>query len=641
MKKGSHQRFRLHVLAFSLLPLFSSCGTPASMVSYRFASKGADFGDSVYFEDSLFSSSSFEYNPTLANTSLSFAMACFASSDNRHIDSLTRYSNAESLLSSAGFTSFFANSDFHKRSASDTIGLVFAKKPIGDKTLIYAGIRGANYEMEWASNLSIAEPGVEYDYETASPYHYGFHKAAQQLINELSTYIINKGITGDIKLWTSGFSRAGATANIVGGLLDQAIDKGEKPLGNNVNLKKEDLYVYCFEPPMGAPVDIDQEGNLKSRGEQYGNIYSHINFDDPVPLVAMKEVGYTRFGKDRYYPNAISYRYPKRFIDDMRVNFANNEAYSARGGDYLIDNFVIKKLNGLSLTEDTDFQNWTQGLFLREFVSLLTIYGLKAGDIDKIGVAKTNYVKNIQPAARTIFNILYRTGTFKGSFIDFALSMVNSLSVLLSGDIETLIVDLTHSAQKKYVYEDLMVIVSKGAKKLGIEFTSKEVKNDIKALVDIIASFISYCVLDISFPQLIVTWFSPTMLASVASGHYPEISLSAIKALDPRVNRDCFNNTNPDGKHYVLTFPNRFAKVRVYKDGVLIGSAESREMGFASVPARVAFDGVKFILPYEEGHYEFECDENAECEVSLFDYTKYGEYVSVTPTSISPTRYSI
>ena len=62
----------------------------------------------------------------------------------------------------------------------------------------------------------------------------------------LKSYIRENKISGDIKIWLTGYSRAAATANLVAG----ALDDGEK-LGDGVVLKKEDLYAYFFDTQLG------------------------------------------------------------------------------------------------------------------------------------------------------------------------------------------------------------------------------------------------------------------------------------------------------------------------------------------------------------------------------------------------------
>ena len=62
-------------------------------------------------------------------------------------------------------------------------------------------------------------------------------------------------LTGRLKIWISGYSRAGASCNVASGRMDEFIRDGVPFLGDKVQLSKEDLYAYCFEAPRGVPLD--------------------------------------------------------------------------------------------------------------------------------------------------------------------------------------------------------------------------------------------------------------------------------------------------------------------------------------------------------------------------------------------------
>lgn len=79
-----------------------------------------------------------------------------------------------------------------------------ASKKLSDgSTLIAVAIRGGIYGAEWASNADI---GTGKDTQEI---HHGFYLSAQKAISFLNDYIKQNGISGDVKLWIAGFSRAG------------------------------------------------------------------------------------------------------------------------------------------------------------------------------------------------------------------------------------------------------------------------------------------------------------------------------------------------------------------------------------------------------------------------------------------------
>ena len=626
MKQRPRHSFSKKWTALTFLPfLLSSCGNiPVGNVRFDYQSSKGDFNTDLFFADDYFSKPSTEYNPSLATASLSFAMASFASIKESNITKLTRYVNIENLLGNVGFKDFVANGDYHKKSGTDTIGLVFAHKEIDGTPLVYVGIRGAGYEAEWASNLTIADPSDGKLREDG--FHFGFRKAADQFISELKDYLSSKNIKGDIKLWTSGYSRAGATANIASGLIDQSIENGTKILGEEVNLKKENFYSYCFEPPMGAPMKEDAQGFLLARKDTYSNIFNHVNFNDLVPLVAMKEVEFTRFGNDRYFPDRVSYLNPSKEKSDMKriLESLPNYKLSFVNG-YPIDNFRVKTLKGLKLIDDPNALSWTEGLYLREFISELTKFGLGASSREKAMEAKTSYVEKLQPAFRTIFDIIYRSGNFKGSLIDLGVSMINDIISIF--DLDTLINDFFVAEQRKYLVQDLTVIVNRGLEKFGIMFPLEEVKPKVQAFIKMLADFGGDVITKGLF-QIIFTLFSKANLSCLGTGHYPELCLAEIRALDPNYVNEPFKNTNPDGKYFTVSLPDQNAKMSIFEGGHEIVNVDNGVVYVADVPTRIDVTGVDAILPYGP-QYEVKVFTDSEVDVTLCDYHYYDFYLDV------------
>ena len=621
-------RHRVNWLLSSCLMLacsLSSCISPNGVeYSFTYGANKADYEDNLYYSDDYFLSPSTEYNPSLATLSLSFAMASFASGENEAIRTSTRFRNIQGLLSKTGFSDFEANEDFHKPARADTIGIVFAHKTVGGTPLIYVGIRGANYEAEWASNFTISEPDKPYQADGTFQYHYGFRTCADTLISQLKDYLSKRNIQGEAKIWASGYSRAGATANIAAGLLDQAIEKGEKPLGENITLRKENLFAYCFEPPMGAPADADDEGNLLARKEMYSNIFNHVNFNDPIPMVAMKEVGFTRFGQDRYYPDALSYLDYKGHEATMKGLYERLPNYEALGGNYKIPRFTVKVNNGLKLVNDEASSTWTQGLFLKEIISLLTRFGLGVSTYDDIDPAKAKYVETIQPAIRTIFKIIYEASNFKGSFIDLAVAMINDIASVF--DIDQLITDILDSEERKYFLEDLTVILRRGLAKFDIEFTWESVKDKLRAFVNLLGDFADEALAVMHYPQLVMTWISKDNITSIASGHYPELCLAHTRALDPNYVASPMKNVNSAGKYFVLTLPLGTDEWTVKTNGRVLASGIGKGFLEKNVPCRSNLTGVQIVLPYGE-EYEVETNAGDTALLTLFDYTKQGNDV--------------
>jgi len=264
-----------------------------------------------YYDDAYFYGSARDYNAHLATMSLCFELTTWSSfegekwtKDVNHPS--PKFINARNLLigdinnendKGLGFDSFAVNDFWDAKPTKDSIGAVAAKKVITDDnnksyTLIALGIRGGGYEQEWASNFTMGKEGE----------HDGFATAKDNVIEFLKKYITENNVSGDIKLWIVGFSRAGAVTNMVAGDLN----KDQYALQNNTTLLPENLYAYTFEAPQGVlreQVDGD-----------YSNIHNVINVNDIVPLVAPSIWDFARYNTDEWLPSA----YKSTFKEDIK-----------------------------------------------------------------------------------------------------------------------------------------------------------------------------------------------------------------------------------------------------------------------------------------------------------------------------------
>ena len=235
------------------------------------------------YSDEWFTKSAYKYNHGLANISMVLTQASFASASAK-TDFSDAWKNAKDLLNQCGFEKFMANNDAKTMPGGHTIGAVAASKKLidngGTYTLIALGIRGHNYGQEWASNFLV---GAEGD-------HNGFADARDKVLNFLRQYIASQGITGRVKIWTTGFSRAAATANMLAAQLDDGIY-----LGAGVSTTPHDVYCYTFETPQGTV-------NPNAKAPIYRNIKNIMNPNDLVPRVGPTEWGFNRYGEDYYVP---------------------------------------------------------------------------------------------------------------------------------------------------------------------------------------------------------------------------------------------------------------------------------------------------------------------------------------------------
>lgn len=239
-----------------------------------------------YFKESsgAYQDKDLPYNPSLATMSLNLELAAWASPTQN--DYRFKSDNAKKLLGKLGFNHFEANDGFKFKPTKDSIGAVVAEKKLTvdkeDYTLIALAIRGGGYEAEWSSNVTLGKFGQ----------HQGFEKASQDVLSFLDSYIKTQQIKGKIKLWLTGYSRGGATANLIAGELNN----GRKL--PQVTLVSSDLYAFCFEPPAGT---LEKLG---AKDTKHHNVVSIVNLNDVVTKVApnAEKFEFTRYGKDIILP---------------------------------------------------------------------------------------------------------------------------------------------------------------------------------------------------------------------------------------------------------------------------------------------------------------------------------------------------
>lgn len=211
------------------------------------------------YSDNLFSGDDGEYSQDLAKASMGLTVAAF------RVGTVT---DAANYLRKAGFTDIDVSA-YRTLPGIDTIAYCMAHKAVSGHEVIAVGVCGGDYGKEWASNFTIGD-------ETR---HVGFNRAAQTVIERIKTYIEKYDLEGDLRLWVTGMSRAGAVSNIV------AADMTDSGLFTQV-------YAYCF----GCPRTTRDAGN-------YDNIFNIMSKDDVVPKVPFADWGYERYGVDLYLPS--------------------------------------------------------------------------------------------------------------------------------------------------------------------------------------------------------------------------------------------------------------------------------------------------------------------------------------------------
>ena len=252
------------------------CGNGVQTGTFKyggFINTREDSTATYYYSDSYFDADATgEANPHLATMSLCLELSAWTSFDTSRVwSAYEKTQNARNLLTEIGFEKFEYSAGWIYEPEMNSIGAVAAYKNIGDTTVIALAMRGGGYGSEWGGNFNIG----------ASGNHEGFETARDDVLGFLKEYIADnkKEFKPTVKIWIVGFSRGGATANMVAGAL---LDKETKV---GIVFEPENLFAYTFEAPMGYIGD----------NSGYPSIKNYVLSYDIVPLVAPSDWGFGRY----------------------------------------------------------------------------------------------------------------------------------------------------------------------------------------------------------------------------------------------------------------------------------------------------------------------------------------------------------
>lgn len=455
-----------------------------------------DYSALYYYKDSYFKNSASVFNQSLATMSLSLAMSAFASNRKGYSE---QYMNAKNLLTECGFINIQYNDAYTQKPTRDSIGVIVGEKTIQvgstSYTLIALAIRGAGYEKEWASNFTIGSSGE----------HAGFKDAREKALSFLKSYVKSQNITGNVKLWITGYSRAAATANLLAGKLDQNLTTALP----GISLKRNNIYAYCFECPAGA---LESQSPHSST---YNNIFNIINSTDLVTKVAPADMGFGRYGVDKFLPTKES---TSNYSTYQKAMLSRLTLLGRADKTYTVDNFTMWKFE-LSLRNrrigfyEQPNDTTGQGAFLDTVFRKLVQEQFKS---------RSNYTKNFQQGITDLCATFFGADSAQWQKVKelFIQNLEDNLSDLIlkaifssnaeedSGLIE-MIANCFLDAQRKY---NLSTI------------TAAEAKAFAKAVVKVLIGFI------VNHPNLTMTLIAN--VSGVAGAHQPTLCLAWMQSFD-------------------------------------------------------------------------------------------------------------
>ncbi len=235
----------------------------------------ADRALQVPFNRKWFLNDAREYSHDLAKLSLGLTVSAFRPSLDYSDPSRTSDSGAVSFLTQAGFTDLQSD-DYDKNPNIYTVSTVMGHETIteGDESfeLIAVGVCGQGYRDEWESNFSIGSGTI----------HDGFERSANQIYNRIFGYIASHHLSGKMKIWISGFSRAAAVSNITAARLTESDTFSE-----------ETVFAYTFGTPRTTKEPMPGK---------YENIKNIVGKMDPVPSTPFADWGFDRYGITYFTP---------------------------------------------------------------------------------------------------------------------------------------------------------------------------------------------------------------------------------------------------------------------------------------------------------------------------------------------------
>lgn len=250
-----------------------------------------------FYTDGFFAEDPYMYNTHLAAASLCMAISGMYADYglNGDNDYATRSRNIVQFMRDIRVKRYHLNFYNKVRPTTESIGVTIGWKPLSDDIiLIPISVRGANYEKEWASNVTLGD-GKSTDGEAE-----GFSKSAAKVYNEIMVCMSHEAPEafnddGTLKagkkfiFWIAGYSRAAAVSNLTA-----------KRLADLCNGTESKVFAYCFAAPAGGSASTEKSGM------NYRCIHNVIDLGDVVPALAPLEIDgvFKRYGVDHYIPGS-------------------------------------------------------------------------------------------------------------------------------------------------------------------------------------------------------------------------------------------------------------------------------------------------------------------------------------------------
>ena len=331
-------------------------------------SDDADSFTAFYYSDAFFDADPKVYNEHLATASLNMAYSgMYIRAFEEDVEGNTYYNKhagARQFLADIGCPdqNIYVNQSNEQQPGTDTIGVTIGSKHLAKadgtetgKILVPITVRGGGYEREWASNATLGYPDRVTDKEAS-----GFSNAADQVVEAIEEYIDKYSLEeelaqGNVVFWVTGYSRAGATANLTSKRLVEMYASGQDTTTSN------QVFAYTCEAPKGG---TDDGEHLVDKSAYYC-IHNLVNACDIVPLVAPEQMGFKRYGVDHYIPGTTAGTVKSTVVVPQRggnpspstvTTYRDNEISHIKGGEIseTLESEMLNQLRGVDQSQVLD-----------------------------------------------------------------------------------------------------------------------------------------------------------------------------------------------------------------------------------------------------------------------------------------------
>ena len=525
----------------------------------------------TYYNDNYFLLDNREVHEEIALASHAMALATF----NKNSDYYKRSEYLVDLWNKEGFSNIYISESYYIKPQTDSIAFGISSKSIGDFTLIAIAVRGGFYAAEWTSNFTVGRTGNSQ----------GFDEASDQVVKHFDEYVNKYNVQGHVKIWISGYSRAAITSNMTAGKILNRTTDGKYT--GNYQYTSDDVYAYCFEPPLGVEATLEE-----ARSDLYHGIHNFLNYNDFVPLVAPYEWGFVRYGTDHYYPDRVNDIYFDATEREKIISLYHFTSGAEKFKDYSVDKwkfFDVGETKAATNNLPRQAINPSQGRFSHALIHEVATTGFQDRD---------TYADYLQDGMRELLATAFGANPVikeinSSALIDmiFEYSFIRNLFLELeNGDADQFVIDvqmlfLQIFGADKDSFDEVLHLYVKNYNFFYMFANSFLIRKDILA-------------------QLLYR----DNAMGLTIGHMPELSYSFLSACDSRFlgSRKCKFN---DGTYYTLHIanPTSFSlmeknlkkEVFSYKDGIMSSDCLSAE--------QLADGSINVYLP-KNGEYEYICN---------------------------------